>query len=192
MQLSRRQFNSLALLSTAFTSLGFAGCPAWLESVEAALVTYVPVLLQGFQSIVDLVLPGATAGIFDTAIALVKAAIADVQTAIADWQAADAAQKPGALGAIAAALEVVIKDIQAFLASVSVNAPKVSAIVTGLATIILRVLTYFANKLGGAPLSQFKMSNGVQIEPLKLSPSGFKKAFNARCVSLGVPASQIK
>jgi hypothetical protein len=185
--MTRRQFSKVSFVSLIIgAAVSVSGC--LFSTVEADIAAYVPIALQAVAGVLAIFDPGVAA-IFTPLVTLINAGLASVQKAIADWQAADATQKPGLVGGITAALQVVESDFQNFLTSVDVNAPGVSTAVNSLVSIILGVLLAFQNKLGGAPVSAAHTmtvrAKTLQIEPLKLSPKQFKAAFNQRAESLG-------
>jgi hypothetical protein len=188
--MNRRTFSKSALLLAVLPTFSLVGC--WFDTVEADIAAYVPFLLQAVSGVVALFDP-ALAATLQTVITLVNAGLAALTKAIADWKAADAAQKPGFVGAIIAALETATSDLGTFLAAIKVNAPPaIYSAALALITIIQGVLVFFQNKLTGANPVSLKMVAGTQIEPLNLSSKQFKAAFNAKCVSIGHPESQIR
>jgi hypothetical protein len=181
-------FRSMLVFAMGLPLMGAAGCDAIVAQIE----TYLPVALQAFATIVSLVC--AACGPLLSIIAIVKAGFADVSTAIADWKAADATQKPGVLGDVTAALQVVVKDLQQFLSDVGISNPADAALAEGLATIIIGVLQFFINKLSPtASVKTVAIINGKAVPTLAITNvKDFKKAFNAKLVALGHPEKQLK
>jgi hypothetical protein len=187
--ITRRNFNKSLLAFCALSGAGFAGCPS-LTTIEGDIDAYVPLALDAFDGILAL---------FDPPLALVLlpisniviAGIKAIETAIADWQTADAAQKPGLLGGIIAAIQTAQKDIGNFLAAVNVQAPALLLPAKALAAIVLGVLQFFANRLSGSATTAASVitiqSGTMQVEPLNLSQSKFRTKFDGEADHFGHP-----
>jgi hypothetical protein len=187
--LSRRRFNLLLLASGAMM---FTGCPS-LTTVEGDLNAWVPLGLDAFDGVLALFDP-PLAAVLAPVSSLVIAGLNSIETAIATWQAADATQKPGLLGGIIAAIQTAETAIGNFLAAVGVQAPALLVPAKALATIILGLLQFFANKLSGsAPTAASTVTvNGgaIQVEPLNLSQPKFCAKFDAKADALGHPEAR--
>jgi hypothetical protein len=174
-----------------------AGCPMF-SSIETDIENYGPILLQAADGILALFNP-ALAAALQTVITLIQAGIADVIKAVADWKIADAAQKPGFLGDVLAALQVAQQDFATFLASVKLNASApIYAVVLALVKIVQGVLQFFVNQVTSAIPASVKVQarpavliEGGTIVPLKYSSKQFIAAFNAQATSLGHPEACI-
>jgi hypothetical protein len=189
--LGRRPF-FVSLLFAALSSLMMlTGCPSF-STIEADIANYVPFILQAVGGLLTIFDPGLGAIIAPT-IMIVQAALAALLKVIADWKAADATQKPGIVGDIIAALEVVQTDLGNVLASVKVNAPPaIYAGVLALVNIILGVIEAYINKLSpAAPVAAAKRA-GASIAPLNYDSKKFRSVWNAKCTELHWNEAQIK
>jgi hypothetical protein len=189
--ITRRNFTKILLASSGFM---LAGCPT-LGTIESDLNAWVPLGLDAFDGVLALFDPPLAAALTPVS-ALVIAGLHSIEDAIADWQAADATQKPGLLGGIIAAIQTAQKDIGEFLAAVGVQAPALLVPAKALATIILGILQFFANKLSGSATtaaSTVTLSTGaIQVEPLNLSQPQFQSKFDAKADALGHPEARGK
>jgi hypothetical protein len=199
--MNRRQFvghlSGGALLAAAggFPLVGMYTCTATLGSIEGDLNAWVPLGLDAFDGVLALFDP-PLAALLTPFSSVVIAGLNGIEQAIADWQAADATQKPGLLGGIIAGIQTTQKDIVSFLAAVGVQAPALLVPAKALATIILGILQFFANKLSGSAstaASTVSLANGtIQVEPLNLTQPQFCAKFDARAVAVGHPEAQGK
>jgi hypothetical protein len=184
--MTRREFTQVLIASSGFM---LAGCPP-LSSVEDDLNSWVPLGLDAFDGVLALFDP-PLAALLTPFSSLVIAGLNSIEAAIATWQAADATQKPGLLGAIIAAIQTSQTAIGNFLAAVGEQAPALLVPAKALATIILGLLQFFANKLSGSATtaaSTVTVSGGaIQVEPLNLTQPQFQAKFDTKADTLGHP-----
>jgi hypothetical protein len=186
---SRRNF--LVGAGTAAATIPLAGCPAFLVSLEADIMNYVPVGLQAFSSIVSIleddgVINPIVGTSINTIITAVKAGFSDLQLAIENYENAPAANKQTLLGKIATMISVVQGLLQEFWANLNIPDAHLGSVIDGLLGIILSVLAGFASQLPAvAARVSVKGGKTLAVTPQVMSKKTFKKKFNAELKSAG-------
>jgi tetrahydromethanopterin S-methyltransferase subunit F len=199
MNLNRRAFatsiaKAAVTIAAAGSFLGVASC----GNIFAAIEKYVPVGLQGFTAVVNLlagagVLPLGTGTAVQLLITAVKAAFADVTVAVQDYQAAPAADKATLLGKISTVVADAETNIQLFWSNLNLPAGSTATLVEGLLQVIVSTLMGFGTQLP-APASSKEMrakrsaipdTKLINATPKMRSVAQFKADFNRQ-----LPAEQ--
>jgi len=193
MNLSRRDFNRLALASAALGPAMLAtGC-----NLETDILNYSKVGKQAFDNVVaileaDGVLP-AGGNQFSKA---VDAAFDAVTAAVNAFQA----QNPtGTLADISAALVAVTTAINAFLSELNIPVPSTVTLVIALVSVILSTIAGFLTQLppspGAAATAIHVRKIGArtfEITPKMRSVRKFKRDWNAAAKAGGHPEAELK
>ena len=141
------KFGALAGLGSlvSFTT----ACPAWLGSVEANLLKYIPVAIQAVTGILSVLTGGgiAISPIVTLALTDVKAAFADLSADIEAYQNAPAAQKATLLGQLSTALTIVEGNVQQFWADLNIPDGIIATVVAGVLAVVVSTLGYFQSQL---------------------------------------------
>lgn len=190
-------FELLGLGGAAIATLGATAC--WVsQNTFVAILAYVGVGLQAFQSIVDMlagngVINIGTGSAIDAVINLVKVGFADLQTAVNNYQNAPADQKATLLGEVSTALATLEQSLQKFWNDLQLPDAQLAALVEGLLGIILSTLQAFATQL---PAPQMKMKLGlkktVATTPKKRTAKQFKADFNALLAAKGQTKYEVR
>lgn len=189
---NRRSFLKLCSSGTLAIGLGITSMALSCASIFADILKYVPVALQAFTAILDILSGGGIAIGADAAITmainLVKAGFADLQVFVQQYDSAPAADKSTLAGKIATGINLVIGDIQAFWVSLKLPDSDLAAIVQGLLAIILSTLEGFLPSLP-APVSAAALTvhigKAIAYTPQKRSVKQFRKDFNAQLAKSG-------
>ena len=133
----RKFFNALLAAFLCVCLVG-AGCAAADEFIS--LLTAIEPAAEGIVGIVCLVEAPACAAA-TSAMATYKTASAAVTQAYHDWQNADAAQQPGKLGALQAAITTAQNDFQLLETAAHINNPTRQAAINAIAQSVTGELT---------------------------------------------------
>ena len=151
------------------------------SSVYSKIQKYVPVALQGFAAVLN-ILSGAGIALGPAApiAVLVTAAFNDISAAINAYENAPADQKSTLLGKISLAITVAIGNINQFWSDLNLPDPKMAQLVQGLLGALLTPLAGFRAQLPapvGAPVRATPKT--IRVQARILSPGELKKQFNS-------------
>lgn len=189
MTTTRRQFAKvLSSVGTAFVfanTLAISACNVFTD-----ILKYIPVGLQGFMSVIDLlsgngVINPVEGTAIDVLINIVKAGFADLAAATESYNNAPAADKATLKGKLALVLADVQASIQQFWGDVHIPDPKLAQTVQGLLGLILSTLAGFGISLPVPAVKSTRvmkveaLGNRITFTPKKRTQAEFKKEFNA-------------
>jgi hypothetical protein len=196
--LTRREFGKVTGTGALALGVGEISMGLSCATVFNDIANYVPVGLQAFQQIVNLVNPVAGSALAPF-IADVKLAFADLEVAVTNYQNAPAASKSTLVGKITTAINDAIAQVQAFWVAANLPAGGIASTIEGVLQIILSTLAAFFPSIGGKLMAAKEPGFGekgtgvrlIQFTPVKRSPAQLKKDINAAFVNGGHPENQI-
>jgi hypothetical protein len=187
------KFTSASAASLTFTSgaaLFTGGCAFSISSI----LEYIPVGVNAIKGVFNVL---ASAGITVPGLNIILAAFAALSGGISEWQNAPAAQKATLLEKVSLLLQDVIDNIGTFLASLTLGASPLLALITGLVTVILNILAGFATHLPPSPavgrLKHIPMIAGhpLTVVPKVVSIKTFKSQWNTVCTQYAHPEIEL-
>jgi hypothetical protein len=190
MTITRRDFGKMVGGGVAVGTLGMTTMGLSCSSVFTDIATYVPVGLQAFEAVVDIIDPAAVI-VLNPIITIVKASFADLTSAISAYNNAPAASKATLLGKISTAINDVTASLQRFWNDANLPDGTLATTISSVLQIILSTLTAFLPSLppAAAPANAPKtLAKTMSITPVKRTQKQFKADVNAALTKGGYAA----
>lgn len=190
MKMNRRSFTQLlAVLGLGSTVSVTTGCPAWLTSIYNDIKEYAPAILGAIAAVLSIltgsgVLSLPLGAIISSILNLISKSVGDLQLAVNTYQQAAAAQKPGLLGAITAALSDAEANIQQFWNDLTIPDPALATTIENLLGVVVSTLQGYINSLPPttptpAMVRRSALARTIQVPAKRRSVTEFKRDFNA-------------
>lgn len=198
--IDRRSLIKGALTVSAILPVGMfvSGCPTF-ASIESTIKAWLPLASSSFNAILGIL---ATAGVVCAACAALSAAVFGAITvttqAVDAYLSAPSGDKATLLGKLQTALTALQGSLTNFFDAINIPVPAVSAVIIGLAKILLSAIGGFLSKLPTptvAPTTaRHRMNGQVHEVPAKVykNPKEFIKEWNTVVVTGGYPQAQLR
>jgi phage-related protein len=133
-------------------------------SIFTDIEDYVPIGLEAFQEVLNLISPAEGAALA-TIITAVKATFADLTTVISNYQNAPAADKSTLIGKITTAINAVMQELQQFWNDANLPSGTLASTIEGVLQVVISTLAAFLPLLGGVLLPAKKLGKTIPIIP---------------------------